>query len=92
MNVSDTTVLKVGDNVTVWASRDVANRALLLGFGVPFLILVGVLVLTLQISHNEGLSALSGIFALLPYYAVLYLCRGKIQKSMSFYLETFNNN
>ena len=37
LDVSDTSALRVGDEVTVWASRDVANHALLLGFGVPFL-------------------------------------------------------
>ena len=32
---TDTASYQVGQEVTVWASKDVANRALLLGFGAP---------------------------------------------------------
>ena len=42
---SNTTDYTIGQQVTVWASKDVANRALLLGFGVPFLLLVSVLMI-----------------------------------------------
>mgnify|MGYP002622429507 FL=1 len=87
LDVADTSALRVGDQVTVWASRDVANHALLLGFGVPFLVLVGVLILALSITHNEGLAALSALLALVPYYAVLFLCRDRIRERLSFHLE-----
>lgn len=87
LNVRDTSRLKVGDEVVVCASRNVANRALFLGFGVPFLILVGVLILTLKLTGNEGLAALSGLFALVPYYFALWLCRRHIRQALSFYLE-----
>ena len=87
MNVSDISHLKVGDTVVVCASRDVANRALLLGFGVPFLILVGVLLICLQITAYEGLAALSALLALVPYYLILWFSRTKIQQKLAFYLE-----
>lgn len=80
--------VKVGDSVMVSASRDVANRALLLGFGVPFLVLVVVLIVVLRLSGNEGLSALVALLSLAPYYGVLWLCRDKIQRRLRFYLET----
>ncbi len=87
LNVSDTSSLKVGDDVVVWASRDVANRALLLGFGIPFLVMVSVLFIVLQLTENEAMAAISGLLSLVPYYGVLYLCRHKIQQKMAFYLE-----
>ena len=43
----DTNIYQIGQEVTVWASKDVANRALLLGFGAPFLLLICVLMLAL---------------------------------------------
>lgn len=46
--------LKVGDAVTVSASGDVAARALLWAFGLPFLLMVTVLVLVLWQTHDEG--------------------------------------
>ena len=77
----------LGQEVVVCASRDVANKALLLGFGVPFLVLVGVLVLVLRVTGNEGVAALSGLLALVPYYLVLYLFRSRIREQLSFYIE-----
>ena len=77
----------LGQEVVVCASRDVANKALLLGFGVPFLVLVGVLVLVLRVTGNEGVAALCGLLALVPYYFVLYLFRSRIREQLSFYIE-----
>ena len=76
-----------GQQVVVWASKDVANRALLLGFGVPFLLLICVLMVVLKFSANEGIAALAALGSLVPYYFVLWLMRDKIQKHISFYLE-----
>jgi len=87
LNAGDTSHLKVGDSVIVSASRDVANRALLLGFGVPFLILVSVLIIMLQLVSDEGLAALAALSALLPYYGLLYLMRDRIQQKMAFSIE-----
>ena len=87
LNVGDASHLKVGDGVVVSASRDVANRALLLGFGVPFLILVSVLFIMLQLVSDEGLAALAALLALLPYYGLLYLMRERIQQKMAFSIE-----
>ena len=87
LNVRDTSRLKVGDSVTVCASRDVANRALLLGFGLPFLILVFVLLVAFKLLSDEGLAALTALVALVPYYFVLYLLRDRIQQKMAFFIE-----
>ena len=87
LNVHDISRLKVGDSVVVSASRDVANRALLLGFGVPFLILVSVLLIMLRLVSDEGLAAVTAILALIPYYLVLYLMRDRIQQKMAFSIE-----
>ena len=88
LNVRDSASLKVGDPVMVCASRSVANRALLLGFGLPFVILVAVLVIVLQQFGHEGYAALSGLGALIPYYLVLWLFRDHISQKLSFQLET----
>ena len=87
LNVRDASRLKVGDSVIVSASRDVANRALLLGFGVPFLILVSVLFIMLKVVSDEGLAAITAILALMPYYGMLYLMRDRIQQKIAFSIE-----
>ena len=79
--------LNVGDAVTVTASTEVAAHALLLGFGLPFVVMVTVLVVVLQTTGSEGRAALSGLLALVPYYAVLYLFRNRLRDKLSFSIE-----
>lgn len=83
----DASRYSVGQEVTVCASRDVANRALLLGFGIPFLLLIIVLFVALKITSDEGVAALTALGSLIPYYFVLWLFRTKIQRHISFYIE-----
>lgn len=90
MGRRDVKGLKVGDSVVVSASRDVANRALLLAFGVPFLILMTVLVVALRFVSEEGLAALVALGMLIPYYALLWLMRDRIRQCLSFELESIN--
>ena len=79
---------KIGDSVQVCASYSVANRALLLGFGLPLLILVVVLLMTLKLTANEGIAALAALLALIPYYFGVWLFRGHIRKKLSFTIES----
>ena len=83
----DTTNYSTGQEVTVWASKDVADKALLLGFGVPFLLLVCVLMIALRFTDNEGLAALLALGSLVPYYIALWLLRDRIQRGISFHIE-----
>ena len=76
-----------GQQVVVSASADVARRALLLGFGLPFLVLVAVLLLVLRLSGSEGLAALSALASLVPYYLLIWLSRRRIQQHISFQIE-----
>ena len=87
LNAGDTSRLKVGDSVVVSASRDVANNALLLGFGAPFLLLVSVLLIMLQVVSDEGVAALAALSALLPYYGLLFLMRDRIKQKIAFSIE-----
>lgn len=80
-------VYREGQEVVVSASQAVANRALLLGFGIPFLILVGVLFIVLKTTGNEAVAALSGLGALMPYYLLLWLLRRQIGQQVSFAIE-----
>lgn len=77
----------IGQEVTVTASKDVANRALTLGFGIPFLILVIVLFAVLRLTGNEATAALAAIGALVPYYIIIWLIRDKIAQKISFQIE-----
>ena len=78
----------VGDSVVVATSGAAAGRALLLGFGLPLLLLLVVLAAMLAAGCDEGMSALTALAVLLPYYFVLWLCREHIAGGISFKILT----
>lgn len=80
--------LKVGDAVVVSTSGDVAARALLWAFGVPFVWLVAVLVLVLWQTGDEGKAAISSLLSLIPYYGILFLMRHRMRRQMAFVIES----
>ena len=84
---ADATRYQLGQEVVVWASKDVANKALLLGFGIPFLLLVCVLLVALKMIADEGIAALMALGSLVPYYFVLWLLRDRIQQQICFHID-----
>ena len=84
---ADVTRWKVGDAVTVAASQQMATRALLLAFGLPLVLLLVVLFTVLAVTGREGLSALCGLAALVPYYTVLWLTRKRLQQRLAFWIQ-----
>jgi sigma-E factor negative regulatory protein RseC len=84
---TETALYQEGQEVTVWTSKDVANRALLLGFGAPFLILICVLMISLKLFSSEGVAALVALASLVPYYLALWCLKDRIQKQLTFYIE-----
>ena len=79
--------LRVGDAVTVSTSESSAGKALLLGFGLPLALLLLTLVVLLSAGVGDGLSALSAIAVLIPYYIYIWMCREKIARGITFQIE-----
>jgi len=78
---------KIGQQVIVSTSGQVAAKALLWAFGVPFVLLMVVLVLVLLLTGNEGWAALGALVALVPYYIILWLLRDKMREQLAFRIE-----
>ena len=78
---------KIGQQVTVSTSGQVAVKALLWAFGVPFVLLRAMLILVLLLTGNEGWAALGALAALVPYYALLWLWRDKMRQQLVFTIE-----
>ena len=77
----------IGDNVTVSMRKSLGGKAVLLGYIFPFFLLIGVLILVLFLTKNEGIAGLSAILILVPYYWLLYVYRNKLKKTFSFIIE-----
>lgn len=73
--------------VVVKMTVNQGNKAAVLAYLVPFIVLVGVLFAMLGIGLSEGLSALISIAALIPYYIILYLCRDKLRRRFEYTIE-----
>lgn len=89
---TDTSGFRLGEEVMIYGTTSMGMRAVVLAFGIPFLILI--IALFIAYSCMEGDEVLSGMIALLsvvPYYAILYLCKDKLKKKFSFTLKTINN-
>ena len=78
---------QVGQQVVVSASGQVAVKALLWAFGVPFVLLMAVLLLVLLLTGNEGWAALSALATLVPYYVLLWLLRDKMREQLALTIE-----
>lgn len=79
---------RIGDQVTVVMDQSGATKAVLLGYGLPFLVLLFVLVVATMLSGSEGLAGLLAIGSLAPYYLLLWLLRKRIKKSFQFRIQT----
>jgi sigma-E factor negative regulatory protein RseC len=85
------TGISVGDSVVVSTSQAAAGRALLLGFGLPLLLLLVVLAAMLATGMDEGTSALAALAVLAPYYLIIWLCRDRIAGNIKFHIEEIQN-
>ena len=63
------------------------NKAAVLAYLIPIVLLLAVLFVCLGLGINEGLAALVSIIALVPYYIVLYLKRDQLKKRFEYSIE-----
>jgi len=78
---------RVGDVVCVTASTAVGMRAVRWAFGIPLMILLVVLFVTLKMGGGEVAAAVASLAALGAYYTLLYIMRGRIKEDIRFHIE-----
>jgi sigma-E factor negative regulatory protein RseC len=81
---SDDPKLKPGDNIEIAISRNMGNKAVLLGYLLPFFLLVTVLIVSNSLGFPEWISGLVSLGILVPYYMFLYLFREKLRRNFTF--------
>ena len=78
---------QLNQTVNVQMTIGQGNKAAILAYLIPIILLLAVLFVCLGLGVNEGLSALISIVALIPYYIVLYLQRDKLKKKFEYTIE-----
>jgi sigma-E factor negative regulatory protein RseC len=63
------------------------NKAAVLAYLIPIILLLAVLFVCLSLGLDEGLSALIAIAALIPYYIILYLLRDKLKQKFEYIID-----
>lgn len=85
---ADAASLVIGQEVTIYGTTSMGMRAVGLAFGIPFLILIAVLVLCYKMTlGNELVSALVALMSLIPYYIFVYTIRNRIKKTFAFKIK-----
>ncbi len=87
ITVTDNKTYNKGDEVTIMLEQNLGFKALFVGYLIPFLILVVSLIILIEITKNEGLSALIAFTLMLPYYFILYRLKNKLKKTFTFRLK-----
>lgn len=77
----------LGEEVMVCESRKVVAMALLWSFGIPFAVLVGVLMAVLAVTGDELKAGVYSMLSLIPYYIVLFFFRHSIGSRIVFSIE-----
>ena len=78
---------KVGEEVTVLMKKSLGSQAVFLAYVLPFLIMISVLIILINLTGNEGLSGLISIAFLVPYFYMIYLLRNKLKKKFIFVIR-----
>ncbi|HAF28566.1 MAG TPA: Fis family transcriptional regulator [Bacteroidales bacterium] len=74
----------MGEEVNVILKQSLGFRALLLGYVLPFILVLFILIVLTAITDNEAIAGLSALSVLVPYYLILFLLKDKIRKKFTF--------
>ena len=78
---------KLNQRVNIKMAIGQGNKAAVLAYLIPIVLLLAVLFVCLGLGLGEGLSALFSIVALIPYYIALYLRRDKLKQKFDYIIE-----
>ncbi|MCC8088825.1 MAG: SoxR reducing system RseC family protein [Rikenellaceae bacterium] len=82
----------VGEDVIVSMKQSMGLKAVMYIYMVPFILLLGMVIILLQLGLGELFSGLISLAIVAIYYFILYLHRRKIEKEINFVIEKSDNN
>ena len=79
---------RIGEEVVLCGTTSMGMRAVFLAFGIPMLLLLVALFVTMRVTDGDALvSSLVALFAVVSYYLVIYFMKDKLNKTFSFTIE-----
>ena len=75
--------IQTGDQVAVQITRSMGNKAVVIGYLLPFILMISVMLILNAMGYSEGVTGLLSLSSLIPYYLVLYLIRNRLRKTFA---------
>lgn len=76
--------LHKGDLVTLTGEKGSGLKAVFYAYFLPFLLIVGTLIIATQYIQNEIVSGLASLGILIPYYFVLWINKKRLQQKFTY--------
>jgi sigma-E factor negative regulatory protein RseC len=74
----------IGEWVQVTMSRSMGNKAILLGYFIPFVLLISTLLILSAFGLPDWIAGLVSLLILIPYFIFLYIFRERLRRTFSF--------
>jgi positive regulator of sigma E activity len=74
----------VGEYVQVTMSRSMGNKAILMGYFIPFILLISTLLVLSASGLPDLVTGLVSILILVPYFTLLFIFRERLRKTFIF--------
>ena len=79
---------QIGEEGVLLGTTSMGMQAVLLAFGVPLVILIVALGVTMHLTDGDALvSSLVGLLSIVPYYFAIHFNKDKLKKTFSFTIE-----
>lgn len=78
---------RIGEKVRVILAQSLGFKALFIGYVLPFLLILTMLLVMTAAGSNELVAGLVSLVVLVPYYVGLKLMRGKVDRQFSFFVQ-----
>ena len=79
---------QIGEEVVICGTTSMGMRAVLLAFGVPLLIVMIALGISMKMTDDNALfSSCIALLSVIPYYIVIYASKEKLNRTFSFTIE-----
>jgi sigma-E factor negative regulatory protein RseC len=84
IEINSTQEFAVGEHVQVTMSRSMGNKAIFLGYFIPFVMLISTLLALSAFGLSDLVTGLVSILILIPYFIILYVFRERLRRTFTF--------
>jgi sigma-E factor negative regulatory protein RseC len=88
IEVQGTYNVNPGDNVTVLMKKSMGYSAVLLGYVLPFILVITVLIVLVSAAVPEAAAGIGSIAVLIPYYLTLWFFKKRINNKFTFTIKS----